>query len=438
MLHHARARLLGVPEGSADRQGRGCLSALSNRSAIPVDGFRRGLNSKLPPAIAVVAADEVAAEFDARRSSRGKHSDLAAAERRSQRSARRGTIRAQCVRPSPDGCRIAAPVSSCHVSAKLDESRCGTLFATMDKILLTATIGIASFSSVACSSTRTQTTHHPAPALIEVRMGNRQPVSRQMDRGANYLRDMGCAPSGQLEPSWIEPVRQFVVRNIAEGKRACAPVDVNVPATSPAASTVCEIEPRARVGLLRLSFGGELEYLYCLRVVQAGTQRVLEVDLLHTLFIDTVGARSEAPAQSLASQEPATTSEANDTKPGGTCCPEISGDDCPNGYRDAGEECDGTDFGGDDCFTYGFDGGSLSCQADCTVDTSTCTGTSLCQNGHRDPSEECDGTDFGGDDCTTYGFDKGTLACQSSCHVNTCGCFYFPELCPVRRGVKLP
>jgi tRNA pseudouridine38-40 synthase len=40
---------------------------------IPLHGFRRGLNGLLPESIAVVAADEVPADFNSRFSARGKH-----------------------------------------------------------------------------------------------------------------------------------------------------------------------------------------------------------------------------------------------------------------------------------------------------------------------------------------------------------------------------
>ncbi|MBW2989907.1 hypothetical protein KY358_06340, partial [Candidatus Woesearchaeota archaeon] len=46
---------------------------------------------------------------------------------------------------------------------------------------------------------------------------------------------------------------------------------------------------------------------------------------------------------------------------------------CANGVLDAGEGCDGSDFGFETCRTQGFDGGTLSCNPDCTIDISTCT-----------------------------------------------------------------
>jgi hypothetical protein len=45
---------------------------------------------------------------------------------------------------------------------------------------------------------------------------------------------------------------------------------------------------------------------------------------------------------------------------------------CGNGVRETGENCDGSDFAGDDCSNYGFDKGILQCSADCTVSVGAC------------------------------------------------------------------
>lgn len=43
----------------------------------------------------------------------------------------------------------------------------------------------------------------------------------------------------------------------------------------------------------------------------------------------------------------------------------------------AGEQCDGTDFGGALCSTYGYERGALTCTATCTLDLSACIGNYL-------------------------------------------------------------
>lgn len=57
---------------------------------------------------------------------------------------------------------------------------------------------------------------------------------------------------------------------------------------------------------------------------------------------------------------------------GGTAQPAF----CGNGVREGSEACDGSDFGGQTCQSQGFAGGTLSCTATCTLNTSNCF---LCQ-----------------------------------------------------------
>jgi len=71
---------------------------------------------------------------------------------------------------------------------------------------------------------------------------------------------------------------------------------------------------------------------------------------------------------------------------------QFCGDESAN--REA-EECDGTDFRGSTCATFGFASGFLQCTADCRVDTSQCAGFTIeDRDGDGYPAtEDCDDTD---------------------------------------------
>jgi hypothetical protein len=96
---------------------------------------------------------------------------------------------------------------------------------------------------------------------------------------------------------------------------------------------------------------------------------------------------------------------------------------CGNGLIEGTEECDGIDLAGESCVTQGFVGGSLGCQADCTFDTSLCTGVPVCGDNTAEGTEVCDGTDLAGEDCVSQGFTGGTLGCLADCTgFDTSGC----------------
>ncbi len=103
----------------------------------------------------------------------------------------------------------------------------------------------------------------------------------------------------------------------------------------------------------------------------------------------------------------------------GACSPPPG---CGDGKRDAGEECDGGDFGTDSCGSL-IPGatGTLTCKPNCTRDTSTCA---YCGNGKVDGTESCDKTDFGGADCASVTGKpaSGNLLCDGSCNISTDAC----------------
>ena len=49
-------------------------------------------------------------------------------------------------------------------------------------------------------------------------------------------------------------------------------------------------------------------------------------------------------------------------------------------------------------------------------------GPNLCGNNQMDPGEACDGSDFGGKDCTSFGLGGGTLLCNPFCGVVVSSC----------------
>jgi hypothetical protein len=97
--------------------------------------------------------------------------------------------------------------------------------------------------------------------------------------------------------------------------------------------------------------------------------------------------------------------------------------DCGNGVVDVGEQCDGANLNEQTCETQGFDGGTLSCTAACQFDTTGCTRIGPdCGNGEIDEGEQCDGANLNEQTCETQGFDGGTLGCTTTCQFDTTGC----------------
>jgi len=92
---------------------------------------------------------------------------------------------------------------------------------------------------------------------------------------------------------------------------------------------------------------------------------------------------------------------------------------CGDDVAEPPEQCDGVDLQELSCADFGFTGGTLGCTANCTFDTSGCTGGPMCgDNMINQTSEVCDGTDLGdltGLTCADLGFTGGALACNATC-----------------------
>jgi cysteine-rich repeat protein len=94
-------------------------------------------------------------------------------------------------------------------------------------------------------------------------------------------------------------------------------------------------------------------------------------------------------------------------------CVPVHTPSCPDGILDPGEQCDGSVPAGITCESLQYAGGTIGCTTDCHLDLSHCLLNlpAVCGNGRRDPGETCDGDDLGGAVCP-HG---GTLRCQPGC-----------------------
>jgi hypothetical protein len=82
---------------------------------------------------------------------------------------------------------------------------------------------------------------------------------------------------------------------------------------------------------------------------------------------------------------------------------------CGNGVLDDGEQCEGNDFGGKTCATFGLSGGTLQCNPFCGIVVSFCTPLEQCFDGFDNDEDGL--TDCADDECTTE------LACTDPCAV---------------------
>ncbi len=102
---------------------------------------------------------------------------------------------------------------------------------------------------------------------------------------------------------------------------------------------------------------------------------------------------------------------------------------CGDGVIQPGEQCDGSNWGNiTDCTDFdNFTGGALTCDpVTCLFDTTNCEAPNqaTCGDGVvNQPTEQCDGSDFDGRSCGDYGYNNGHLSCTASCTISTSGCY---------------
>jgi hypothetical protein len=104
-------------------------------------------------------------------------------------------------------------------------------------------------------------------------------------------------------------------------------------------------------------------------------------------------------------------------------------DICGNGQLDATEACEGNEFryGYDRCEDFDgskYAGGTLSCNANCTPNTSACVPI-VCGNGVVEATESCDGANLGDRQtcaAVSEGYVGGVLKCGADCEYDVSSC----------------
>jgi hypothetical protein len=94
---------------------------------------------------------------------------------------------------------------------------------------------------------------------------------------------------------------------------------------------------------------------------------------------------------------------------------------CGNEVIDLAEDCEGEFVPKEvTCQSLGYEAGWVTCGEDCQYDLSEC---SICGDGIQAGPEDCDGIDFGGENCVSQGFMGGNLGCNlAQCAFVTSGC----------------
>ncbi|MBU1245153.1 hypothetical protein KJ612_18265, partial [Myxococcota bacterium] len=99
-------------------------------------------------------------------------------------------------------------------------------------------------------------------------------------------------------------------------------------------------------------------------------------------------------------------------------------DSCGDGFIDPGEGCDGASLPVQDCqdLDYYSQSAPLVCRADCTLDTTVCSGRCGDTQIQSNYGEQCDADNLDGKTCELLQLRGGTLACDQYCRFDTTGC----------------
>ncbi|UCF68300.1 MAG: hypothetical protein JSV80_03095 [Acidobacteriota bacterium] len=96
---------------------------------------------------------------------------------------------------------------------------------------------------------------------------------------------------------------------------------------------------------------------------------------------------------------------------------------CGNGIIDPGEQCDGNDIGNATCESEGFYCGRVACNSYCELIWTGCVaGRCGDLQIQAQCGEECDGTNLGGETCESRGFEDGVLSCTPDCEFDSLAC----------------
>lgn len=167
---------------------------------------------------------------------------------------------------------------------------------------------------------------------------------------------------------------------------------------------------------------------WCDRAMLFMRKPCLSLVLLCALFACNDDGSSDTGGEA-AADETATGTAGTETDGSGPDSGEGNGEEggggggagCGNGVAEPGEDCDGSDLGGQDCTDVGFVTGVLSCDDTCHFDTSSCS-AQLCGNGMIEGDEQCDGAQLGGTDCSDLQLGQGTPSCTENCTLDTSSC----------------